>query len=65
MQQGAENYAAERETMQNAENRAKHGKQGKMGCKTKTKGWATCIGVAASQRSEKMQKTASEAKLAL
>ena len=52
-------------TMQNVENDAKHGKRDKAKCKTKTKGWATCIGVAASQRSKKMQKTASEAKSAL
>ena len=51
--------------MLNVENRAKCEKRGKAGCEIKTKGWATCIGVAASQRSEKMQKTANEAKSAL
>ena len=50
--------------MQNVENDAKHGKQCKAGCKTKTEGWATCMGIAASQRSEEMQRTVSEAKSA-
>ena len=52
-------------TMRNAKNGAKHGKRGKTGCEIKTKGWATCIGVAASQRSDKMRETANETKSAL
>ena len=49
----------------NVENRAKCEKRGKAGCKIKTKGWTTCIGVATSQRSEKVRKIANEAKSAL
>ena len=51
--------------MQNTKNEVKCAKQGKVGCKIKTEGWVTCIGVAASQRGNKTQKTASETKLAL
>ena len=48
--------------MQNMENEVKCAKQGKVGCEIKTKGWVTCIGVAASQRSDKMREKASETK---
>ena len=51
-------------TMQNVENEAKCTKQGKAGCEIKTKGWVTCIGVAASQRSDKMREKVSETKSA-
>ena len=65
MQRGRKTMQRSEKTVPNAENRARHGKRGKAGCKIKTKGWATCIGVAASQRSEKVRKTANETKSTL
>ena len=50
--------------MQNTENEVKCAKRGKAGYKIKTKGWVTCIGVAASQRSDKTREKASETKSA-